>query len=67
MAIRKGIAMKKCKRVIARKRKAVKIPAYLWPVISFLATTVTGVLAKEASHYLLQALWNFLMRVFLPN
>jgi hypothetical protein len=63
MAMRKGIAMKTCKRAIARKRKAVKTPTHLWPVVSFLATTVTGVLAKEASLYLLRALWNFLMRV----
>lgn len=59
--------MKKCKRAIARKRKAVKTPTYLWPVISFFATTVAGVLAKDASHYLLRSLWNFLMEVFLPN
>lgn len=59
--------MKKSKRAIARKRKAVKSPTYLWPAVSFLATTVTGVLAKETTLYLLRALWNFLTRVFLST
>jgi hypothetical protein len=59
--------MKKCKRAIARKRKAGNTPIYLWPAVSFLATTVTGVLAKEATLYLLRALWNFLARGFLSN
>ena len=59
--------MKKCKRAIALKRKAVNTPIYLWSAVSFLSTTVTGVLAKEATLYLLQALWNFLTRVFLAN
>lgn len=52
---------------LARKRKAVKTLTYLWTVVSFFATTVIGVLAKEISHYLLRALWNFPMRVFLLN
>jgi hypothetical protein len=59
--------MKKSKRAIARKRKAVISPPYLWPAVSFIATTVTGVLAKETSLYLLRAVWNFLTRVFLYN
>lgn len=59
--------MKKCKRAITRKRKAVKTSTYLWPSVSFLATTVIGVLAKEASVYLLRALWNFLTKVFLSS
>lgn len=59
--------MKKCKRAIARKRKAGKTATYLWPVVSFLATTVAGVLAKEASLYLLRALWNVLTRILLSN
>lgn len=59
--------MKKSKRAIARKRKAVKSPPCLWPAVSFLATTVTGVLAQETSLYLLRALWKFLTRVFLSN
>jgi hypothetical protein len=67
LSVKKGVVMKKCKRAIAPKRKAVNTPIYLWPVVSFLATTVAGVLAKEASVYLLRALWNFLTRVFLSN
>jgi hypothetical protein len=59
--------MKNRKSAIARKRKAVKTSTFLWPAVSFLATTVTGVLAKEAILYLLRALWHFLTRVFLPN
>lgn len=59
--------MKKSKCAIARKCKTVNTSIYLWPSVSFLATTVTGVLTKEASLYLLRALWNFLTRVFLSN
>jgi hypothetical protein len=59
--------MKKSKRAIARKRKVANTPIYLWPAVSFLATTVTGVLAKEASVYLLRVLWNFLTKVFLSS
>jgi hypothetical protein len=59
--------MRNRKHAIARNRKVVKTPTYFWPAVSFLATTVTGVLAKEASLYLLRALWDFLTRVFLPS
>jgi hypothetical protein len=58
------IVMKNRKRALARKLKPEKTPKYLWPALSFLATTVTGVLVKEASLLILHALWRFLTDAF---